>query len=319
MKIRFWGVRGSIPSPIKGHMIKSKIKKVLSLAKPSDILDEKSIENFINSLPFSMVSTYGGNTTCIEVRTSKNEILIIDGGTGMRELGQSLMNEGFRHGKGIAHILMTHSHWDHIQGIPFFEPLYVKGNIFHFHGIHPDIEERLRYQNHFEHFPVSFDQMQATKYFHIHKEGEVFQIYDLKINSKALRHPGISYAYKIQENDKIFVFSSDAEFRFDNKDLDSYIEFFSDADVLVFDTQYTLDEQLLMKIDWGHSSANIATDLALKANVKNLILFHHDPSYNDEMIDQVYQKAIKYKDIVDYDNSHSLQIFIAYESFELDL
>lgn len=317
MKIKFWGVRGSLPSPITGHAIREKIKKILMLAKPSDILEEKAMDMFLNSLPFSYTGTYGGNTTCLEIRNRNNDILIIDAGTGIRELGNLLMKENFGKGQGLCHFLFTHTHWDHIQGLPFFAPIYIKGNEFHFHGISENLESRLRYQNNFAHFPVAFDSFLATKYFHQYKEGEEFHVYNFTVTSKALRHPGTSYAYKIQEEGKTFIFASDAEFRLDDMDIQCYIDFFSGADVLVMDTQYTLQEQLI-KIDWGHSSANIAVDIALKAGVKTLILFHHDPAYSDEMLDEILMKAMMHRDIVNLENKE-LNILIAYEGLEITL
>lgn len=317
MKVKFWGVRGSVPSPIRGNMIRNKIKNILRLARPSDLLDESSIENFIQSLPFSLTHTYGGNTTCLEIRTENNELIIIDAGTGIRELGNILLKEDFGKGKGECHILFTHTHWDHIQGLPFFMPFYIKGNLFHIHAVSDHIEQRLRYQNNFEHFPVKFDDMESTKKFYQHQEGEVFKIHNLEITTKGMKHPGGSYSYKIKEKDKIMIFGSDAEFRLDDmEDLDSYIEYFKDADLLIFDTQYTFEEQLT-KIDWGHSSAAVATDLALKSNVKNLVLFHHDPSYSDETLDEVFMRAKRYKEMIDFENKKQLNILIAYEGLEI--
>ncbi|MFN3603172.1 MAG: MBL fold metallo-hydrolase [Leptonema sp. (in: bacteria)] len=319
MKVKFWGVRGSVPSPIKGNTIKNKIKEILKLARPSDLLDEKSINHFIESLPFSLTHTYGGNTTCLEIRTERNELIIIDAGTGIRELGNLLLKEGYGEGKGECHMLFTHTHWDHIQGLPFFTPLYIKGNTFHIHAICENIEKRLQYQHDFEHFPIKFENLAATKKFYQHKEGEFFNIYNLTITTKGMKHPGGSYSYKIIENQKKLIFGSDAEFRLDDlENLEDYIEYFKDADILIFDTQYTFEEQLT-KIDWGHSSAAVATDLALKANVKNLVLFHHDPSYSDETLDEVFMKSKRYKDMIDFENKKKLNIHIAYEGLELIL
>ncbi len=321
MKLKFWGVRGSIASPIKGNIIRKKIKKILTLAKPGDILDEDSINSFLNSLPYSLVGTYGGNTTCLEIRNDNNDLIIIDAGTGIRELGNVLMvDENFRTGQGECHILFTHTHWDHIQGLPFFTPFYIEGNQFHIHAVSEDIEKRLRYQHNFEHFPVPFDKMYSKKYFYQHKEGEFFEVYGLKITTKGMRHPGGSYSYKIIDTvkNKTIIFGSDAEFlpgKIDN--IDRYIEYFKDADILIFDTQYTFEEQLT-KIDWGHSSASVATDLAIKSNVKNLVLFHHDPSYSDETLEEVYLKAKRYKDMIQWGSSnYDLKIHIAYEGLEL--
>lgn len=318
MKVKFWGVRGSIPTPIHGSVIREKIKQILTLATPADILDEESLETFLKGLPFSLTQTYGGNTTCLEVRTARNELMIIDAGTGLRELGYRLMaEEDFARGRGECHMLFTHTHWDHIQGMPFFLPAYIEGNVFHLHGISDNLRERLEYQHDFKHFPVSFDDLQAKKTIRQHDPDEEWEIYGVKIRTKSMRHPGGSWSYRFEEDGRVLIFGSDAEFRVDDmENIHQYIDYFRDADVLIFDTQYTFEEQL-QKIDWGHSSASIATDLAMKAGVKNLVLFHHDPSYTDEKLDRVYMRAIRYKEMMDVEGTCPLRIHIAYEGLEL--
>lgn len=316
MRIKFWGVRGSLSAPIVGKAVESKIKRILSLATTSTVQSEESISHFMDSLSLSTISTYGGNTTCIEIRDRNNELVIIDGGTGLRGLGNEILFEGFLEGKGKAHWLFTHTHWDHIQGIPFFIPLYRPGNRFEIHSSVDRLEERLRYQHDFSHFPVSFDGLLADKNFHYHPEGEQFSITDtLSAVSKAVRHPGGSFSYRFMEDGKKVIFASDAEFNLEEMEsIDEYLEYFQDADLLIFDTQYTFDESL-QKIDWGHSSASMATDIALKANVKKLVMFHHDPSYDDEKLDAVYLRALKYKEM--FDSGNQLEIIMAYEGLEI--
>lgn len=318
MKIKFWGVRGSIAAPLSGNAVRKKIKKVLSQAKPSDIQSESSIDSFVNSLSFSTVSTYGSNTTCLELRDKDDTLVIIDAGTGLRELGNSLLGKGFLEGKGFAYWLFSHSHWDHIQGIPFFVPFLLPGNTFEVYTSVPEMEERVRYQQHENHFPVPYEGFRSNRTFHHMEEGVEYSLGNhLKVTSKAVRHPGGNFSYKFVEGDKTFIFCSDAEFNIDEmENIESYVEFFRDADVLVFDTQYTFEESL-NKIDWGHSSASIATDISLKAGVKKLIMFHHDPAYDDEKLDTVYLRALNYKQM--FDRNNELEIVMAYEGLELNL
>ncbi|MBW7857184.1 MAG: MBL fold metallo-hydrolase [Leptonema sp. (in: Bacteria)] len=317
MKVKFWGVRGSIPSPLRGHTIRDKMKRILTLASPADILDEVSVERFIKSLPFSLTHTYGGNTTCLEIRSKNNDLIIIDAGTGLRELGNRLLVEDYGKGKGEAHILFTHSHWDHIQGLPFFVPAYIEGNTFHIHAISDNIDKRLIYQHNFDHFPVPFDGLKANKIFYQHQKDETWQLHGINISTHSMRHPGGSWSYRLEEDGKVLIFGSDAEFRAEEmENLDATLDYFRDADILIFDTQYTFEEQL-QKIDWGHSSASIATDIAMKAGVKHLVLFHHDPSYSDEKLDEVYMRAIRYKEMMDVNDESQLQIHIAYEGLEM--
>jgi len=318
MKVRFWGVRGSIGSPIKGRSIRDKVRKILSYAGPGDVLDEDSVDRFLDSLPFSLLHTYGGNTTCLELRSKDDGLIIVDAGTGLRQLGNKILaEEGYLQGRGECHMLFTHSHWDHIQGLPFFAPFYIPGNRFHIHAISEDIEGRLRYQHSERHFPVPFDGLLSSKTFHQHQEGETFDLQGIKVTSKSVRHPGGSFSYKFEEGGRTLIFGTDAEFKLEDMDgIDEYIQYFRNADVLNFDTQYTFEE-LLQKIDWGHSSASIATDLALKSGVKKLVLFHHDPSYDDEKLDDVYLRAVRYKEMMDPDAD--LDIVMAYEGLELEL
>ncbi|MCB1160312.1 MAG: MBL fold metallo-hydrolase [Leptospiraceae bacterium] len=318
MKVKFWGVRGSIAAPLTATAIKKKIKRILSLAKPSDIQSETSIDRFLESLSFSTRSTFGANTTCVELRDKDENVIIIDGGTGLRELGNSLLGKGFLEGKGFAHWLFTHSHWDHIQGVPFFVPLYIPGNHFEFFTCVPGMEDRLRYQQNEKHFPVPYEGFNATRNFTYMQEGQLYKLGEnITVASKAVRHPGGSFSYKFIEEGKSFIFCSDAEFNIDEmENIESYIEYFQDADVLVFDTQYTFEESL-NKIDWGHSSASIATDIALKAGVKKLVMFHHDPSYDDEKLDTVYLRALNYKHM--FDRNNELEIIMAYEGLVLDI
>ncbi len=319
MKVKFWGVRGSIGSPIKGHGVKEKVRKILTYASPADVLDEETIDRFLKSLPFSLLHTYGGNTTCLEVRSKKDDLIIVDAGTGIRELGNRLLHEDFMQGKGECHMVFTHTHWDHIQGLPFFGPFYVPGNKFHIHAISENIEDRLRYQHSERHFPVPFEGFSANKDYIQHKESDVWSVYGINISHKGMRHPGNSYSYRFEEEGKILIFGSDAEFKLEDMDnIDTYVEYFRNADVLIFDTQYTFEEQL-QKIDWGHSSASIATDIAMKAHVKKLVLFHHDPSYDDEKLDEVFMRAIRYKEMMDFDKTSKLEIIMAYEGLEINI
>lgn len=321
MKVRFWGVRGSVPAPLIGLDIREKVQKVLGRAAPRDIVDEASIKRFLNTLPYSLVGTYGGNTTCLEVRSANNDLIVIDAGSGLRALGNELLKAEYGEGKGECDMLFTHTHWDHVQGLPFFGPLYIQGNIFHIHAVHENIDERLRYQHHPDFFPIPFDQMQSTKRFHQHKKDEVWELKGIQITQKAVPHPGISYAYRFEEKGKSFIFCTDAEFSViakEKQNMREYVDYFQDADLLIFDTQYTFEDQI-QKIDWGHSSSLMAADLAIRSNIKQLLLFHHDPSYSDEKLDQVFVHALEYKKACEKSGARDLEINMAYEGLTINL
>ncbi|OHD69906.1 MAG: hypothetical protein A2W19_09285 [Spirochaetes bacterium RBG_16_49_21] len=318
MRIKLWGVRGSLPTPVSGDSIAAKIRKALSLARPGDISSEESIDSFIRSLPFSVQSTFGGNTTSIQVVTGSGDLIIIDCGSGIRMLGHELMKGDFGEGRGTATVLLSHTHWDHIQGIPFFLPFYVKGNRFNFYSAFPDLKKRLDYQQAYTHFPVSFDFLPAKKEFFTIEAEEELYVNDTKVVNKLMPHPGAAYGYRIEDGGKVLAYTSDCEFNINEIDhIENYRNFFSDADVVVFDTQYTFEESI-DKLEFGHSSASMAIDIAGMFNVKRLILFHHEPNYNDEKLESVLFNAKTYLSM-NAGRVGDMRVDIAYEGMEIIL
>lgn len=288
MKVVFWGVRGSIPAPLTPEQVRSRIAAVLQRVRPADLDSARSRELFLAGLPPWLFGTVGGNTTCLEVRTNGNNLIILDAGTGLRELGIFLEKQ--RDPVREFPIFFTHFHWDHLQGIPFFGPAWVKGNSVTFASPMPSIERVLREQMRQPYFPVGMDAMGADLRF-LRLEGEGVHIGGAVVRWKRMNHPGGSYAYRIEQNGKCLIFATDSEVtdrefrgREENR------AFFEKADLLILDSQYTLEESF-SKFDYGHTAYTMAVNLAVEWKVKKLVLFHHEPRSDDRKIHGMARRA----------------------------
>ncbi|NOG85688.1 MAG: MBL fold metallo-hydrolase [Planctomycetes bacterium] len=257
MYIRFWGVRGSIATPGKGTV------------------------------------KYGGNTACIEVRCG-DEILILDAGTGIRELGNTLLKEKPRH----INILFSHFHYDHIEGFPFFSPIFNKDYSITLIGkskLDGTLEQLFATQLMFPYFPLTLQELAADIGFHEVNKKSSFRVGNITIKFGHLRHPGGCLGYRIEYRGKSFVYATDTEHS-DQIDV-SLLNLSSRADVLVYDCNYTDEEYAgrvgAPKVGWGHSTWLQGVKIAKAAKVKKLILFHHDPSHDDGFIDRLESQTQK--------------------------
>lgn len=257
--VHFWGVRGSIPCP------------------------------------GAETVRYGGNTPCIEMRVG-GQRLIFDGGTGLRVLGQYLLGQM----PVKANLLFTHSHWDHIQGFPFFVPAFIPGNRFHIYGaIAPNgstIEQRLNDQMLHPNFPVPLQIMAAQLEFHDIQIGDVLEFGQVKVETALLNHPGEAVGYRVSWDGYAAAYVTDTE-HFPERLDDNVLFLARDADVLIYDATYTNDEyhsEKTSKVGWGHSTWQEAVKVAKAANVKRLVIFHHDPLHNDDFLDNVGEQVAQH-------------------------
>jgi phosphoribosyl 1,2-cyclic phosphodiesterase len=257
-QIKFWGVRGSIPCP------------------------------------GSETVRYGGNTSCVEMQVGR-ERLIFDGGTGLRLLGQSLMAES----PVKAHLFFTHSHWDHIQGFPFFIPAFIRGNTFNIYAVpSPNgatIKQTLHDQMLHPNFPVPLQIMRADLEFYNLEIGETLHYGDVSVETRPLNHPGEAVGYRVNWQGLSAAYITDTEHFPDRLD-DNVLALARQADVMIIDATYTDEEYndpKYSKVGWGHSTWQQAVKIAQAAQVKQLVLFHHDPAHNDDFLDRIGEEARK--------------------------
>src|SRR5579859_1112818 len=257
MLVRFWGVRGSTPTPQSENL------------------------------------RYGGNTSCVEVRLN-GHIYVFDCGTGFRNLGKQLVQEA--NGNSIsAHIFLSHFHWDHIQGIPFFTPLYTdRESHFFFHSSNRTrgLQRAIEQQMSDPYFPVNMNEMAAHRQFYGIEEGEI-PFDDCLIKSMWLNHPQGCLGFRLEAQGKVLVYATDNEpgHAVFDKNVRKLAE---GADVLIYDAQYMPDEYQKFKKGWGHSTWREGIDIVSASGAKELVLFHHDPDHPDACIDSIVQEARNY-------------------------
>jgi len=231
----------------------------------------------------------GGNTSCLEVRLPGGEVLIVDGGTGARQLGLTLAAEASVKPTHL-HLFLTHFHWDHIQGLPFFHPLYSKENSVTFYSMKAPEETReiLEGQMYVPYFPVDFRFLPARRNF-VSVSGQTFRFGEVEVGNFPLHHPQGCHGFSFSYRGRKLVFASDLEHG--DPDLDAILlEVAHNADILIFDAQFT-PEEYEKRRGWGHSTWFQATEVAKKAGAKKLLLFHHDPAHSDEELKSILSQA----------------------------
>ena len=306
MRIRFWGTRGSIPSPLTNAALISKVEAAVKMALETQLKSQTQIPAFLQQLPWFIQQTAGGDTACVEIRTP-NVLIVLDAGTGIRHLGLDLLARSDSQPQEV-HIFLTHTHWDHISGIPFFSPAMVPGNKINIYSPYPDMAQRLKRQQSPEYFPTPL--AAAFNFIQI-DEHHPISIDDVCVNILPLNHPGSSYGYRIVHDTKSVIYATDAEYQeLTPESLKPYTGFFKGAELLIFDAQYTMLENV-EKENWGHSNVFIGIDMAVEAGVKRLAFTHHDPNYNDEKLWSILVKAKEYLRI--NQPGSNLELLLAHE------
>ena len=320
MLIRFWGSRGSLPSPLNYRAVRAKVLEAILASRGQSIESAEAVEKFIDTLPFAVRGTYGGNTSCTEIVTGDDEYVLCDMGTGSREFGNSVLAKFGPAKKNRFNIFMSHLHWDHVMGFPFFTPSYIPGNVIRIHGCHKAMRETFARQQSNPSFPVDFKTLGATIEFVELEPGRTYEIDGLSVQTIAQRHGGDSYGYRFSKDGKTMVYSTDSEHKFETLDENyPFVEFFRNADLLVFDAQYSLADQISVKEDWGHSSNMIGVELAQLAGVKQLVMYHHEPVNDDRMLDKILAETRRYEEISRSEQARKLIVTSAYDGLEITL
>ena len=265
---------------------------------------------------------FGGNTSCLEIRAG-SRLVIIDAGSGIRQLGDKLMREDLKKGPIDTDIFITHTHWDHIMGFPMFTPIYVPGTRLRIHGpiTYEDdtLEQVLGSQLSYRYWPVRQEELAAKIEYEQIKETTIDLGEGLTVRTKYLNHPILCLGYRFEYEGKSIVTAYDnepfrnvfptdpADPRYDEEaaregdaaaaeENEKLLRFYRGADILVHDTQYTAKEYVAGKIGWGHSSYEFAVNAAHKTGVKKLLLFHHDPNRSDAELQELelfYQERLR--------------------------
>jgi len=317
MDITFWGTRGSIPSPLPASQLEDKLLHVLVEADGRRFSGKAEARAFLETLPDLAWGTAGGNTSCVEIRSGQNQI-VMDAGSGLRELGIKLMADGFVDAKPPLNIVISHTHWDHICAFPLFTPNFIPGASVNIHGCHDDLETRFRNQHHEYNFPVPFDALQADITFNQLEQQSESEIGGFKVSGIKVEHPGDSYAYRVSDGNQTVVYATDASYTdLTPEAMKTYQDFYADADILIFDAFFDNLIESFQKSEYGHSSSFIGVDIALNAGVKKLALFHHDHLSNDDMLQRMLDSTVNYLHHVA--RGSDCDVFLAQEGLSLSL
>ncbi len=330
LKIKYWGVRGSVPSPISDEQVLEKcVSLVMRLAKDGGTeklfgspIDEQQVLNYLKSLSPALRGTYGGDTSCVEIQAANSPLIIFDAGTGIRHFGKALFSRMFGkqninplssnadHARDL-HLFFSHYHWDHLQGFPFFGPGFVSGPMkvnISFYGkrnTQQRLSEVLEGQQQCPNFPVDWEDMPCGKtFFELGRlEMEKVQLGDALVTYCELTHPDAVFAYAVEVNGKKFVYATDTEHK-DSVD-PRLVRLCKGANILYYDSQYTPEEYIgtpntltgpLTKFDWGHSTYEWAVKTALTAGIQEVVLGHHEPLRDDFLLDDLLSRACTFKE-----------------------
>jgi phosphoribosyl 1,2-cyclic phosphodiesterase len=319
VRVRFWGTRGSLPVSLTAADVRQKVVAAVAAAVGRTLATPEAVQAFVDrELDFAVTGTFGGNTACVELETGTDEYLLCDLGSGARVFGNAALA---RHGPGVPrtyHVFMSHLHWDHIMGFPFFGPAYLPGNRIRIHGCHEDLEAAFRRQHGAPSFPVDFDRLGATVEFVRLEPGRDYEVAGHRVRAMRQRHSGDSYAWRFERAGRVVVYSTDSEHKLDDRaETDAFVAFFRGADLVIFDAMYSLADAVSVKEDWGHSSNIVGVELCHLAGVRHLVLFHHEPVNGDAALVALLRETRRFEEIAR--GPHRLEVTAAHDGLEIAL
>ncbi len=266
------------------------------------------------AVPGANTLKYGGNTSCIQIKTNSGENIILDGGTGIRLVGQEMLSQL----PIKCSIFITHTHWDHIQGLPFFLPFFIPGNNIDIYGTFDpiykkNIKDILSQQMEYCYFPLRENDLKANITYHNVRELESILVGDVSVTGLMMNHPVLNHGYRVEADGKSMFFTGDHEpqtnyyapqeegYKEFQADIDEkeeiLIDFIRGVDLLIFDAQYT-DDEYSQKVGWGHGTFNKSISLAKQAAIEHIILTHHEPVRTDQQLDEIYQSLLANSELI---------------------
>jgi phosphoribosyl 1,2-cyclic phosphodiesterase len=317
-RVHFWGTRGSLPVALTAPALRQKMLHLLRTAQGQALDSDAQRERWLDGQPFASRSTYGGHTSCVQIEAHSDDYFVCDMGSGLRPFGLQAMAQR-QQGRGQTfHIFMSHLHWDHIMGLPFFVPAFIPGNRVVIYGSHLELEAALRRQQDKPSFPVDFSIFGAAMEF-VHLEpGRQHDIAGLGVTTMLQRHTGDSYGYRFESPGKTLVYTTDSEHPLAQAEhTERFVRFFDRADLVIFDAMYSLADAISVKADWGHSSNVVGVELCQLAQVRELCLFHHEPVFDDAQLDALLAETRRFEEITR--GATALHVRAAYDGLDITL
>jgi len=324
VRVRFWGTRGSLPVALTAAELRARMAQALLAAQGRSFADTADAERFVDELPRGTAHTWGGHSSCVQIecgapREPAREFVLCDLGSGVRRFGQELvatLGPGMR---CTFHVFMSHVHWDHIMGFPFFTPAYLPGNTVRIYGGHADLRAAFERQQDVPSFPVPLSALRARIEFVRLEPDRPHDIAGYRVQTKLQRHSGDSYGFRFERDGRTVVYSTDSEHTLDaRQEIDGFVDFFRDADLVIFDAMYSLADVMTVKADWGHSSNVVGVELCQLAGARHLALYHHEPIFGDERIAGIEAETRRLEEITRAGRP-PLQVTAAWDGLEIEL